>query len=237
MNERFKNEIEKIKSMSLDELFSIKSSYIKSLIEELGKNEMNINSKFREGNNWNSEVENIYILNGRVYVTLYVQNLSTDTSMSDLFDKFFIRGRYVSSNNRLDAKVVYNVEDKAECLKSILIQFAYHKYSDEARKSEIIAKVGHYTITNPICDYFYRKYDLWHSHIGQYSSRNEVVIYEGYYYAKKKLNQYIEENYLDLNNKNKDELETIYKKVFGDAMTEFDKTFDFNEWREKRYYI
>ena len=235
----YEEKIAELNNKTTAELMKINSSIVKPMIEKFGGEykRVYINREFRKGNRWNSEVEAILMYKDRVYIRLYVQNSSTDTTMDELFDRFFINGKYVSSDNNLDAKVVYNIEDKAEVARAILQQYAWFMWSDEHKKKELIEKIGHYTFLNPILDYFFKKYNLWYSHIDKYSSRSDVVKSEGYTHAKKVLNDYIAEHCFELQDKSKEELTEIYKGVFQDAVNAFDKNFDFNEWRKKHYYF
>ena len=62
--------------------------------------------------------------------------------------------------------------------------------------------------------------------------------HKGYYHAKVELNKYIEENYIELKDKTNEELNDIYMKVFGKAMTDFINKYDFETYKKEResYY-
>lgn len=226
-----------IDNMSVDALMSTPKSLVKAIVEKAGDGEgrMYLNCEFRKGNHWNSEIEGVVISNGNVLVFVYVQNTKTDTTTTEYFDKFFRRGEYCSRNNHLNEPVDYTEGQKAEVMRSILLQCIYNLFSDEHKKEVEIAKLKHYTIINPIVNHFYRKYDLEHKRISQYSSRNTIAEIEGYHFAKLELTNYIVNNYTELIGKSNEELQEIYKDVFQKKMDEFKKAFDYEQWRKGTY--
>lgn len=239
MNEKYNEEIDKINSMSIDDLFDIKSVNMRPMIDKFGGSNriIYINKEFRKGNNKNSEVEAIYMLNNKVYLQMHVKNPYSDAIFNELFDRFFVKGKYISNNNIIDAKVIYTIDEKAEVLKSILKQFAWFNYSIQSKKNEIIKKISNYSIVNPVFDYFYQKHNIGGLKIDRYSTKDDVATHEGYQLAKKKLFEFINEKWFDLKDKNKEELGNIYKSQFANNMIDFYQTFNFEEWRKKKYYI
>ena len=224
-----------IDDMIVDDLMSVEKSLVKRIIEKCG-NEYNtlwIDSKRRQGNNRYSLVESVSIHDGDVLVGIYVQNDSTDTSTSERFDKFFRRGEYYSRNNNLNIGVDYKEGDKADVMRSILLECVYQQFNDEVLREKLIEKITHYSIINPVLNHFYKLWDLWHREISKYSSRDTVVKNKGYHYAERKIKEYARENVLDLVGKTNEELQEIYKEVFQKAYDEFDKSFDFNKWKSE----
>ena len=117
---------EYINSLTCDELMAIPESTIIKIIEQVGENNtLTIRSRFRKGNNSNSVVENTYIHKGSVFLTLVVLGDSTDTSMLEYFAMFFRKGEFVSSANRLNLFIDYKESDKAEVMRSILLEGVY----------------------------------------------------------------------------------------------------------------
>ncbi len=115
--------VARITNLTCDELMAISESTIIKIIEQAGENNtLAIRSRFRKGNNCNSEIENVHIHNGSVFVTLTILGDSTDTSISERFATFFRRGEYVSSANRLNIFIDYKESDKAEVMRSILLE-------------------------------------------------------------------------------------------------------------------
>lgn len=223
-----------IDNMVVDELMKVNKSLIKTIVNKIGTdNRLWINNKRRKGNDWNSLVESVYTNNGNVLLGIYVQNTKTDTTTTDYFDNFFRRGEYYSRDNNLNEGVDYKEGEKAEVMRSILFECIYQQFNDEVQRRKLIAKLGHYSIINPVLNYFYYEWDLRHKEISKYSSRDCVVKKKAYYYGEKKIKEYIENNVEELIGKSNEELQEIYKKVFVDAYHEFDKSFDFNKWRNE----
>lgn len=121
-----------IENMVVDELMEIKKSLVKSIVEKCGSdNRFWINNKRRQGNHWNSLVEFLDVDNGNVFVGIYVQNTKTDTTMMDSFDRFFRIGEYFSRDNHLNVGVDYKEGQKAEVMRSILLECVYQQFCDE----------------------------------------------------------------------------------------------------------
>jgi hypothetical protein len=223
-----------IDTMSTDALLKIDGGIVKDIIKHTNpvSNSVRIRREFTPERFWNSYVEEFFIINGDVYVMLYVQNTKTDTSKSEKFHVFFSKRNYVSSNNNLNVTISYNAEEKAYAMRSLLNTFIYDLYCDEAQKEKLFAKLTHYTITNEVYNHFYREFDLQHKELSKYSNRDCAVKRIGYYHGKEKVEEYIKEHCLELDGKSNEELIEIYKGVFKKAFNEFDKNFDFDEWRK-----
>ena len=96
----------------------------------------------REGNNWNSTVESIELIKGRLFLDFYVQYENTDTNTSEEFDKFFDRrNSYRGEIRRLDRYgngrtyyFNYDQSDKAQVMKSILLEYVYGKYNEKLKE-------------------------------------------------------------------------------------------------------
>lgn len=207
---------------------------VKDIINKVGKdNQIRIVRDFRVGNNWNSDFEKVYVSNGTLYVSLYVQDDSTDTSMSVTFSSFFRcdDGSYYCE--RLSKSVRYDIFEKAECMRSLFLSCVYYLWSDENKKNEIVAKLSHYSIINPVSNYFFNRYKFSFDS----SSCDSVTNRKAYDHGKKALNEYIRNNYAELQGKKEDELVSIYKKVFDEARKAFIESFDYWEWRKDKILI
>lgn len=223
-----------IEQLSASDIRSIKKDVYIKIVEKAGDeyNRFRVVNNIRKGNNWNSVVDGLYISkpNGYLFVDIYVQNTSTDTNMSEYFDKFFRSGSYSSSDNHLNANVRYDEGEKVEVLRSFLLSYVYYAYSTEHKKAQEIAKLKHYTLINPIVNKYYDKYRLRYKDIGRYSGATTISEVEGYHHAKKVLGEYIEENYKVLKKKTNEELSVTYDEVFGNAMIEYINNFNYREW-------
>ena len=221
-----------IENMGVDALMQVSKPLVTSIVEKAGDKfgNLRIMVEFRKGNHWNSEVNDVCLVSGKLFVDIYVQNTKTDTTMSEYFDKFFRRGEYFSQDNNLNAPVDYKESQKAEVMRSILLQCVYNLFSDENKKREEIAKLGHYSIINPVLNYFYDKYRLRYKDISKYASRDTIAEIKGYHHAERVLREYIENNYATLICKSVEDLQAVYREVFQKAMDKFIKDFDYDGW-------
>ena len=104
-----KKKLETIENLSNDELLAVTESTVKKIIQEVGQRryksrdkDLRIDYDRRCGNNWNSTVESVDLVKGKLYVSFYIQYENTDTNTSDNYDNFFKRGNYRGEIRRLD---------------------------------------------------------------------------------------------------------------------------------------
>ena len=142
-----KKKLEVIEKLSNDELLAVNESTVKRIIQEVGQRryksrdkELRIDYDRRVGNNWNSTVESIDLVKGKLYIGFYIQYENTDTNTSDDYEDFFKRGNYRGEIRRLDRfgngrtyYFCYDESDKARVMKSILLEFLYSKYLDKLK--------------------------------------------------------------------------------------------------------
>ena len=142
-----KKKLEVIEKLSNDELLAVSESTVKKIIKEVGQRryksrdkELRIDYDRRVGNNWNSTVESVDLVKGKLYIGFYIQYSNTDTNTSDDYEDFFKRGNYRGEIRRLDAYgngrtyyFCYDESDKARVMKSILLEYVYSKYADKLK--------------------------------------------------------------------------------------------------------
>ena len=142
-----KKKLEVIEKLSNDELLAVSESTVKKIIQEVGQRryrsrdkELRIDYDRRVGNNWNSTVESVDLVKGKLYVGFYIQYENTDTNTSDDYEDFFKRGNYRGEIRRLDRfgngrtyYFCYDESDKARVMKSILLEYAFSKYADKLK--------------------------------------------------------------------------------------------------------
>ena len=142
-----KKKLEVIEKLSNDELLAVSESTVKKIIQEVGKRryksrdkELRIDYDRRVGNNWNSTVESVDLVKGKLYVGFYVQFENTDTNTSDDYEDFFKRGNFRGEIRRLDRfgngrtyYFCYDESDKARVMKSILLDYLYSKYAGKLK--------------------------------------------------------------------------------------------------------
>ena len=142
-----KKKLEVIKKLSDSELLAVSESTVKKIIQEVGQRryksrdkELRIDYDRRVGNNWNSTVESVDLVKGKLYVGFYIQYENTDTNTSDDYEDFFKRGNYRGEIRRIDRYgngrtyyFCYDESDKARVMKSILLQYVHNKYADKLK--------------------------------------------------------------------------------------------------------
>ena len=140
--------IDMINALSEDELLSTSEATIKRIVKDAGRRmwktrdkELRISHERRAGNAWNSLIEAVELIKGRLYLEVYLQYENTDTSTSEEYDDFFRNGNFRGEVRRLDRYgngrtyyFLYNLSDKASVMKSILLEYVYTKYADKLSK-------------------------------------------------------------------------------------------------------
>ena len=140
--------IDIINALSEDELLSTSEATIKRIVKDAGRRmwktrdkELRISHERRAGNAWNSLIEAVELIKGRLYLEVYLQYENTDTSTSEEYDDFFRNGNFRGEVRRLDRYgngrtyyFLYNLSDKASVMKSILLEYIHTKYADKLSK-------------------------------------------------------------------------------------------------------
>lgn len=101
--------IELIRKLTQAELSGISESTLLRIVKETGRRikgsrnyEFYVNPDRREGNNWNSMVEGVWLYRGKLHVMVYVQLDNTDTSLLISFHDFFKKGNFRGTIKRDD---------------------------------------------------------------------------------------------------------------------------------------
>lgn len=134
--------VEIVKALSISQLLSIAPETITRMVKETGSGisdkELRISSDLRTGNNWNSEIEGVRLYKGHLSVGFYLQFENTDTNTNDTLENFLNKGDYRGSVIRSDRYgndrhyyFTYNEADKAEFVKSMLLEYLNRKYKDK----------------------------------------------------------------------------------------------------------
>lgn len=141
-----KNKIAMIESLNTEELMNVKESTALRIVKEVGKRmyktirkELYISRDRRAGNDWNAWVVGFYMgKDGQLYVNNYIQYSNTDTNDSVPFNTFFRKGEYMGTIEGCDMYAnyrcyyyKYNTEEKANVIKSLLLEYVYTKYKDK----------------------------------------------------------------------------------------------------------
>ena len=137
--------LEIVSNLSTSELLATTPETVKRIAKEAGKKiglrrdkVLRISQDRRIGNNWNSTVEAVEIINGKLHLDVYFQMDSTDTNIYVNYDVFMKGNEYHGKHyttNRYGDKVpnyfIYDRQDKAGVIKSILLEYVYTKYADK----------------------------------------------------------------------------------------------------------
>lgn len=137
--------VEIVKALSISQLLFITPEAITRMVKETGSGisksrnkELRISSDLRTGNNWNSEIEGVRLYKGHLSVGFYLQFENTDTNTNDTLENFLNKGDYRGSVIRSDRYsndrhyyFTYNEADKAEFVKSLLLEYLNRKYKDK----------------------------------------------------------------------------------------------------------
>lgn len=140
-----KKKLEIINNLTTAELLATTPETLMRIVKEAGtkvgtarSKVLRISSARRSGNDWNSTVESVEIHRGKLMLDIYVQMDSTDTNHFEPYLNFRKDGNYtgkVYTTNRYGDQVpnyfIYNREDKAGVIKSILLEYVYTKYADK----------------------------------------------------------------------------------------------------------
>ena len=140
-----KKKLEIIESLNQTELLAITPKTVTRIVKEAGDGKkgspnkyLKIRPSLRKGNNWNSTFEGVGVHSKKLYVSLYIQMDSTDTENSEYYSKFFSGERYRGTCQESDRYgnpnyhyFFYDDEDRAACIKSILLEYVYTKYANK----------------------------------------------------------------------------------------------------------
>lgn len=143
--------LEIIDKLNSDDLMKVSTATFERIVKETGKGawsekrsrnkRLRIRSSLQKGNNWNSDIEEISLYKGKLYLGVYLQYENTDTSDETMAASFFRRGETRIDIRRDDRYgnprtyyAVYDEDDKAEVARSILKEYVYTKYHEKLKK-------------------------------------------------------------------------------------------------------
>ena len=143
-----KKKLDIINSLSEAELMATTEATVIRIVKEAGSTvyksrdkRLRIDSDRRKGNNWNSTVDSVELIKGKLFLDFYVQYENTDTDSYEEFGKFFRCGSFRGEVRRLDRYgngrtyyFCYDESDKARVMRSILLEYVYSKYNDKLKE-------------------------------------------------------------------------------------------------------
>lgn len=134
-----------IYGLSSSEVLTTTTETIKRIVKETGKRigksrnkVFRFMSEGRIGNGWNSEIEAVEYINGKLYLNIYFQMDNTDTNICEKYETFILgdeyHGKHYTTNRYGDLVphyFTYDRKDKVGVIKSILLEYVYTKYADK----------------------------------------------------------------------------------------------------------
>jgi hypothetical protein len=208
--------LEVINNLSVRDLFNVTDATILRIYKEChgDRDRFYLNSERRAkaGNNWNSNIEFIYEYNGRPCVCLYIQNSSTDSSITKSFAEFKRGGTWYG---HIAGSYTYHTDDVARVIRGIIAEYVYWKYIEKAERErkERIAKVLDWRIYNPVCNQFYDEWRCKYESGGWRDTPNT----DRYHRAEKAVKEYVEQHIDELAGKSVEELQAIYRRIFRET--------------------
>ena len=144
-----KRKLELIDRLTDSELRKVSENTIKRIIREAGTRlhksrdkRLTISESQRAGNRWNSTVNGVENIKGKLYVSLYVQYSNTDTDTSEHYATFFAQGEYHGQVKGSDSHgntrfyyFTYDDGDKMNVLRSILREYVLRKYHSKLQEA------------------------------------------------------------------------------------------------------
>lgn len=138
-----KKKLEIINSLTSSELLDTSVDTFNRIVKEAGSNmyksrnkRLTIARDRRSGNDWNSIIEGIELRKGILYLDCYFQMSHTDANVYATFTDFLrkgeYRGKYTTTNRYGDTEphyFIYRDEDKANVIRSILLEYVHTKYN------------------------------------------------------------------------------------------------------------
>lgn len=142
--------LEIIKGMSDSEIMRLTEDSATKMVKDAGRNmyksrdkELYISRDNRAGNEWNSTIDSFYTHKGKLHLSAYIQYENTDTSDSESYGKFFRSGNYEGQFKAYDRRgneryyyFTYDEHDKANVLRSLILEYVNVKYAEKLKKFE-----------------------------------------------------------------------------------------------------
>ena len=94
----------------------------------------------QRGNSWNSTIEAVELIRGKLYLDVYLQYENTDCNTSELVTDFLRRGDFTGSVVRGDRYgndrhyyFTYSEASKQRVIRSIIEEYVYTKYATKLK--------------------------------------------------------------------------------------------------------
>ena len=144
-----KKKLEIIEKLDPNELMNVTLATIKRIVKEAGTNRYKSRNKRlyisrgrQRGNSWNSTIEAVELIRGKLFLDVYFQLENTDCNTSELVADFIKRGEFTGSVVRGDRYgndrhyyFTYSEGSKQRVIRSILEEYVYTKYANKLKES------------------------------------------------------------------------------------------------------
>lgn len=142
-----KKKLEIIGKLNPNELMNVSTATIERIVKEAGMNmyksrnkRLYISRDRQRGNSWNSTIEAVELIRGKLYLDVYLQFENTDCNTSELVTDFIRRGDFTGSVVRSDRYgndrhyyFTYSEGSKQRVIRSILEEYVHSKYADKLK--------------------------------------------------------------------------------------------------------
>ena len=142
-----KKKLEIIESLDPNELMNVSTATIERIVKETGTNiyksrnkRLYISRDRQRGNSWNSTIEAVELIRGKLYLDVYLQYENTDCNTSELVTDFLRRGDFTGSVVRRDRYgndhhyyFTYSEGSKQRVIRSILEEYVYTKLATKLK--------------------------------------------------------------------------------------------------------
>ena len=146
-----KKKLEIIEKLDPNELMNVTLATIKRIVKEAGTNRyksrnkrLYISRERQRGNSWNSTIEAVELIRGKLYLDVYFQYENTDCNTSELVADFIRRGEFTGSVVRGDRYgndrhyyFTYSEGSKQRVIRSILEEYVYTKYATKLKEDAV----------------------------------------------------------------------------------------------------
>ena len=141
-----KKKLEIIEKLDSNELMNVSTATIERIVKEAGTNMYKSRDKRlylskQRGNSWNSTIEAVELIRGKLYLDVYLQYENTDCNTSELVTDFLRRGDFTGSVVRGDRYgndrhyyFTYSEGSKQRVIRSILLEYVFTKYAKKLKE-------------------------------------------------------------------------------------------------------
>ena len=147
-----KKKLELIEKLGPAELMNVSVATLTRIVKEAGTNmwksrnkTLRISRERQRGNSWNSMIEAVDLIKGKLSLDVYMQFDNTDSNTSISISSFLCRGESRAEITREDRYgnlqtyyAIYDEGDKQRVIRSILEEYVYTKYADKLKMEETV---------------------------------------------------------------------------------------------------